>query len=334
MIKIPEHGKTLNYDSLIQELESVDLLGPRSADRVISVKQERLAKQFIPFQLVAVGEKNEVRMLDRMEPAFDGTEEEPDLLLRVEMVDFHLGESDQADINPNTRVTMNMSIQQENAIDQQLEPLYWVASTGIDLYKMFKEGKADEKGPMADFHEAFGRRPIEIPDGAAILKFDVIKHKEPRWWEYVFSAFRSKAGQSLVSIIGLPGVALQAVNAIEGLVRRIDDQQQEILFASESLSLILTKKAKERRLGDGAISRVGALRPGLFILARGKDYKLMKEQAPFYHYTYKRLFPASATDEDMVDPYFPDPFAECTFAVFRIGMKATKLHPAYEELNF
>lgn len=320
---------TLSYDKLLQELEQMDLEAKGGSLKAL---QEKLANQFIPFQIDGSGEQNAVRHLHEMEPAFTGSDDKPDVLMRVEMVDFHLAENKR--LEKGDRATMNITIRQQNPVDDHLQPLYWIASTGLDLYEMFTDDNADSEDGKADLHEAFGRRPIEIPKGTAVLKFDVKKHPKTQWWEYFFAGVRSQAGKSLVKILGLPGIALDAVKAIEDLINRLVDNQAETLFASNELPLVLTQSAKDRLLDGNKHNKVGALRPGLFLLIRGEDYKLIKEQAPFYHYTYKRLFPAGTNDMNILDPDYIDPFRNITFAIFRVAMTDTKLNPAYEELMF
>ncbi|NRB62459.1 MAG: hypothetical protein HRU40_05410 [Saprospiraceae bacterium] len=319
----------LTYDHLLQELEEMEL---EARGGSLKALQEKLANQFIPFQIDGSGDQNAVRHLHEMEPAFLGGDDNPDVLMRVEMVDFHLAENKR--LQEGDRATMNITIRQQNPVDDHLQPLYWIATTGLDLYKMFTDNGHDDDEGKADLHEAFGRQPIEIPKGTAVLKFDVKKHPKTQWWEYLFAGTRSQAGKALVKILGLPGIALDAVKAVEDLVGRLVDHQAETLFASNELPLVLTQAAKDRLLDGNKHNKVGALRPGLFLLVRGEDYKLIKEQAPFYHYTYKRLFPAGTEDVDILDPDYIDPFKNITFAIFRVAMTDTKLNPAYEELNF
>lgn len=322
-------NQPITYDHLLEELEQMDLEAKGGSLKAL---QEKLANQFIPFQIDGSGDQNAVRHLHEMEPAFAGSDDKPDVLMRVEMVDFHLAENKK--LKEGDRATMNITIRQQNPVDDHLQPLYWIATTGLDLYKMFTDKSQDNEQGKADLHEAFGRRPIEIPKGTAVLKFDVKKHPKTQWWEYLFAGVRSQAGQALVKILGLPGIALDAVKAVEDLVGRLVDHQAETLFASNELPLVLTQSAKDRLLDGNKHNKVGALRPGLFLLARGEDYKLIKEQAPFYHYTYKRLFPAGTDDMDILDPDYIDPFKNVTYAIFRVAMVDTKLNPAYEDLQF
>lgn len=324
-----ETNPTLEYAQLLSELNELEL---EAKGGRLQALREKLADQFIPFQIDGTGEQNQVRQLHEMEPAFTGDEAHPDILMRVEMVDFHLAENNP--LKEGDRATMNISIRQQNPVDDKLQPLYWVATTGLDLYRMFTEQDHSADEHQADLHEAFGRRPIEIPGGTAVLKFDVKKHPKTQWWEYIFAGARSQAGQALVSILGLPGIALEAVKSIESLVNRLVDDNAETLFASQELPLVLTQKAKDRMLGGIQHNKVGALRPGLFLLARGADYQLIREQAPYYHHTYRMLFPAGTTDADIMDPDYIDPFKNITFAIFRVAMVETKLNPPYEALQF
>jgi len=317
----------IRYQDLIAQLQS-----PSSVTRGAGGKvRNDLANQFIPFQIVGTEEENIIQQVHDIDPVLEGKEDRPDVLMRVEMVDFHLAEDER--LNKRDRATMNITIRQENAVDDKLEPLYWVASAGLDLYNLYNDKNKREKA-STDLHEVFARRPIELPNGVGVLKFDVVKHREKRWYDFAFDIFTSKIGKAAVSVFGLPGVALEAAGIVKNLFNKLKDNNAEILFDSMELPLVFTKAAKDRMLKDNTNNMVGAIQPGMFLLARGRDFQLFKSLAPFYHYTYQKLYPQGTTNEQMMDVNFSDPFKNCTYALFRVAMVDTKLHPAYEELKF
>lgn len=318
----------IQYQDLIEQLQSSDD-GAKEGSR--SVVANKLANQFIPFQIVGTADKNVVRQVHEIEPILEGKEDRPDVLMRIEMVNFHLADDER--LKKNTRATMNITIRQENAVDDKLEPLYWVASAGLDLYNLFND-KGKKQETKTDFHEVFARRPIELPNGIGVLKFDVIKHEEKKWYDVAFDLFTSKIGKAAIAVFGLPGVAVESAGIVKNLVGKIKDRRAEILFDSKELPLVFTKAAKNRILKDSQHNMVGSIQPGMFILTRGRDYKLFKEQSPYYHFTYQKLYPQETTPQQMLDPGYIDPFKNCTYAIFRVAVVDTKLNPAYEELKF
>ena len=318
----------IQYQDLIEQLQNFDDEAKKGSKEA---EVNELANQFIPFQIVGTENKNVVKQVHEIDRVLEGKGDRPDVLMRIEMVHFHLAKDER--LRRDTRATMNITIRQENAIDDKLEPLYWVASAGLDLYNLFNE-KDNKKETQTDFHEVFARRPIELPNGIGVLKFDVIKHDEKKWYDVAFDLFTSKIGKAAIAVFGLPGVALEAAGIVKNLVSKIKDRKAEILFDSKELPLVFTKAAKEKILKDSTHNMVGSIQPGMFILTRGRDYKLFKEQSPFYHFTFQRLFPQETTSEQMMDSSFIDPFKNCTYAIFRVAVVDTKLNPAYEELKF
>jgi hypothetical protein len=317
----------IHYQNLIEQLQRTE---PGSKGSEGEANNE-LANQFIPFQIVGNQDKNLVQQVHEIDPLLEGKEDRPDVLMRVEMIDFHLAEDER--LNKRDRATMNITIRQENAVDDKLEPLYWVASAGLDLYDIFHEKDRREK-VKTDLHEVFSRRPIELPNGVGVLKFDVIKHREKRWYDFAFDIFNSKIGKTAVFAFGLPGVAIEAAGIVKNLFDKLKEKNAEVLFDSMEMPLVFTKAAKDRMLKDNAHNMVGAIQPGMFLLARGRDFERFKGQSPFYHYTYQKLYPQGTTQEQMMDPDFIDPFKNCTYALFRVAMVDAKLNPAYEELKF
>lgn len=331
MSQQPINGKVLSYDNLLREVELFAEAEQKGISRDPNAPVNQFANQFFPFIIDDAGEANEFKHTHEVEPVFEGGDAKPDVLLKLEMVHFNLGE--QEDPGKKTRATMNITIKQNNPIDEKLEPLYWTATAGMDLYKLFKEGKVKEKKKFGNIDKAFGGRPIEIPGGSAALRFDVIKHPETKWWQSIFDILQSKVVDSVIDLVGLPGVTKQGIDIIDNLFDRIEKKNAEYLFQSDEVPLVLTAAAKERMLKNNRHSEIGVLKPGMFILTRLRDYTLFKKLAPYYSYSYKTLIPKGKTIDDYAKGEYIDPFKRKTYAIFKIVMVDTKLNPLFEELK-
>lgn len=292
------------------------------------VNKSELRDQFIVFQLSDKQDGPAILESSEVTSSIEGSEAEPDVLVNLEMQSFHIGKD--VDVDKNTRATMRINIgKDENSTDKYFDTAFWSIAAGLDLYNEAKQKPADPKDLKADFKQAFGNRPIEIPGGLAKMTFEVVKHREPRWWQRIFKFLQSDTGKTLTSTIGFPAITHNAINLLDELLNRLDKSDPEVLFKSRPLRLALSEKAKLDYTGGSARIKIGSLSPGFCVLARGKDFRTFVDADAFYYPTYGKLVPSGVTNADLVSGNYDDPFKNVTYAIFRIGMKQHKLDPTF-----
>jgi hypothetical protein len=291
-----------------------------------------LSTQFIIFQLSNQAKGPAVVESSNVEPAIDGSEDEPDVLVALEMLSFHIGDNEE--IAPDTRATMRINFgKDESSTEKRFDTVFWSIAAGLNLYDEAKKGeggRAESKDLRTDFHKAFGNRPIEIPGGLGRLAFEVVKHKEPPWWKKVFRFFESGTGEKLISVLGFPAITTQAIDVIDGLLNRLDeDEEPEPLFKSIPMRLALSKYARDAFTGSNPRVKMGSLRQGFCIMARGRDFDRLNDADVVYYPTFGKLIPQKVTPEQLMTGDYDDPLNDVTYAVFRLGMKRAKLDPTF-----
>lgn len=293
-----------------------------------SIKEDELSNQFIAFQL-----SNEIdgpAILDSTEvtSSIKGSSQEPDVLMSLEMQSFHIANN--IPIDKNSRATMRINIgKDKDSTDKKFDTAFWSIATGLDLYNKTKNKPSEPKDLKADFKQAFGNRPIEIPGGLANMTFEVVKHRDPKWWQRIFKFLQSDTGKTLTSTLGFPAITTNAINMIDELLNKLDKSDPDILFKSKPLRLALSEKAKSDYTGGSNRVRIGSLAPGFCVLAKGKDFNTFINSNAYYHSTYGMLVPSEVSNADLVTGNYEDPFKDITYSIFRIGMKQHKLDPTF-----
>jgi hypothetical protein len=321
LFRNPALEQPLPYTDMLDQLETMHM-GLESAG------DDDLANQFLVFQLNPSTDGGTVLETSLVEPQLDGSEDQPDVQMTMEMIAFHVAENE--GIPANTRATMRMVIgKDENSRDKFFDTAFWTIAAGLQLYNDAQGKTAESKDLKADFTKAFGKRPIEIPGGLARMTFEVLKHREPQWWQRVFGFIQSGTGRALTSVIGFPAVGHTAIGMIDELLNKLDEDSTGVLFKSRALTLALSKQAKMDYSGGNARVRVGCLSPGFCVIARGKDYPLLTNANAFFYTAYGKLVPASVSEQDLVSGNYDDPFRNCTYGVFKIGMREAALNPNF-----
>lgn len=315
---------TFSYEAFERErgkIKKQDELGLESTGSLF-------VNQFMVFQLSSDKEGDTIIESSSVTPSLSGGKEKPDIQMNIEMLSFHLGENEA--IQSDTKATMRIVIGKDpNSKDKYFDTAFWTISAGLDLYNQYKNRKTHGPENKADFSKAFGNRPIEIPGGLANLTFDVLKHKEPKWWQRIFKFLESNVGQSLTKVVGFPAITIPAVRVLEELLNRLELDKPDILFRSRPHVLALTKQAKKDYISGSQRVLVGAMNPGFCVFARGRDFEKIANAEAFYYPTYGKLIPKNVTNEQLFSQEYHDPFKDITYAVFRIGMKETKLDPTF-----
>jgi hypothetical protein len=288
-----------------------------------------VADQFFVFQFSTQLKGPSILDSVDTEPGIAGSDSEPDVLVALEMLSFHIGESE--DVEKDTRATMRINFgKDESSTDKRFDTVFWSIAAGLSLYDQAKKGKADPKEFKSDFHKkAFGNRPIEIPGGLGCLSFEVVKHKEPAWWQRTFGFLQSGTGKRLISVLGFPAITNAAIDVVDELLEKLTDSEPEPLFKSRPLKLALSKFARDSFTGGNPRVKIGALRQGFCILARGRDFATLRASDPVYYPTIDRLAPQKLSMSDVVAGSYDDPLKDVTYAVFRIGTRSTKLDPTF-----
>ncbi|MEL7020577.1 MAG: hypothetical protein AAGK47_03125, partial [Bacteroidota bacterium] len=278
---------------------------------------DELANQFIVFQLSSQAEGDTILESSQVEPLLTTTPDQSDVLVQLELLSFHIGQQEQ--IDRNARATMRIVIgKDENSRDKYFDTAFWTVSAGLKLYDAIQNKTADAKDFKADLSKAFGKRPIEIPGGLASLSFDVIKHREPKWWQRIFRFIQSDTGKNLTSVVGFPAVTHTAINMLDELLNRLDSSQPEVLFSSRPLTLALTDLAKMDYTAGNPRIKVGTLNPGFCVLARGRDFHTIANSSAYYYPAYGKLVPDTVSTGDLVSGNYDDPFRDVTYAVFKV----------------
>lgn len=315
-------NQPMSHADMIRQLEMAD-------KGLESTAAEDLANQFIVFQLNNTETVGTVLETSTVSPVLDGGDDAPDVQMSIEMIAFHVGKDE--GIPDNTRATMRLVIgKDENSRDKFFDTAFWTVAAGLQLYDQAKGKPAESKDLKADFTKAFGKRPIEIPGGLARMTFEVIKHKEPEWWQRVFGFLQSGTGKALTSVIGFPAIGQTAIGLVDELLNKLSEDVTGVLFKSRPLTLALNKMAKDDFSGGNPRVKVGCLNPGFCIIARGRDYGLLLNADANFYTAYGKLVPTSVSEADLLADNYVDPFENCTYGVFKIGMRGTKLNPDFK----
>ncbi|MCP4003746.1 MAG: hypothetical protein GY725_06075 [bacterium] len=290
-------------------------------ERPARLLTEDLEDQFIVFQFNDQDSGKRIIETSSVEPALDGNDDNPDVNARLQLASFHLGTGH--NLKEDTRATLRLDFGKDKDSNSSLDTVFWSIAAGMELYEAHKK-KAPPKEMGSDFSEAFAHRPIEIPGGLSQISFEVIKHREPPWWKKVFSFLTSGTGTALTSAIGFPGITTQAVSFVDELLGRLHKSEPEVLFKSHPMTLALSKRAKSDYTGGLSSVRLGSLRQGFCLIARGRDFKTVHEYDPIYYPSYGKLVPKDVTPQDLVAGNYEDPFGEMTYAVLRLVLRETK----------
>jgi hypothetical protein len=284
--------------------------------------------QFMVFQLNNTLDGPTIVDATQVDPSLAGDAENPDVLCAIEMLSFHLGASEPAE--PNTRVTLRMDIgKDESSTDKRFDMVFWSVAAGLNLYDTVTKKRPESRDLKSDFSKAFSNRPVEIPGGLSRVIFNVVKHNEPPWWKRIFRFAESDTARTLVSTFGLPAATLQVIGIFDRLLSNLTDSSPEVLFKGLPMRLAFTKQARTDFTGGNPRVTMGAINRGFCVFARSRDFDRVAESNALYHPTIGKLIPAGVSPADAVAGRFDDPLRDTTYAVFRVGTKATKLDPTF-----
>jgi hypothetical protein len=287
-----------------------------------------LSKQFVIFHLNPKANEPAVLEASKVEPKIDGSREEPDVLVALDLLSLQLGSGEEIDAGTKATLRLNFG-KDESSTDKKFETAFWSVAAGLNLYNTATNKKANNKDFGSDLQKAFGNRPIEIPGGLGRLSLEIETHSEPPWWKRTFNFLQSGTGAGLVSMLGFPAVTTAAIDALDQLLSRLTENDAKPLFKSLPMRLALSKYARDEYSAGNERIVIGSMSRGFCIMARGRDREVLNNADVVYNATYGKLLPQGLSDADLMSGRFQDPLEGLTYAVFRVGTKSTKLDPTF-----
>lgn len=296
--------------------------GERSSDSPLPA--EDLGDQFFVFQLFSSADnKWLIKSTQEIEPSLETSEEFPDIVLDSQLLSFHIGDDDKPD--PDLKATVRITFGTDNNTHRSRDlgqNLYWAISSGLNLWNT-RGIKGEPRAYRTDFRQIFGNKYVELPGGAGSLKVEIVKHKKSSWWEKAFNFASSNAGLGVVSALGFPGVTSRVLHFVDEAANKFVGDNAKVIFSSRGMPIAFSKQARDEIGGTG--TRIGCLRPGIWVFARGRDLPLLSSQEMTYDATLRRLFPLKSNIADIVSGREIDPLREVTYAVLNSRIKPRRI---------
>lgn len=288
-------------------------------DRDVAVADD---SQFVVFQFTKKTGDRTIMDTWRVEPDVDGSEREPDARVQLSLLSFHAGEETK---EKDARATMRITMGEDSTASRVADVATWAVAAGLKLYDEESSKVAQPAQLSGNLNSAFRGRSIEIRGGMSRLSFEVVRHVEPPWWRNAFRFLTGSGGRTLVSMLGFPGITIEAVRLVDQLLNRLSDVKPDVIFRSRPMQLALTKYARDTfRAGNERI-RVGSLARGFCVLARRRDFDLIAESDAVYYPTYETLAPAGLDESALSRGAYDDPFRNVPYAMFRVGISPARL---------
>ncbi len=306
-----------------QTLEQLDVSGRGRAKGLT----DRFSLNDAHFRLfvLAADDAGSHRFMDphEVDAALEGSEELPDVRMRLNMLAFHSG-AISLDKN-HERATLRLDVGQNDMGSSTLNPLFWTIAAGLDLATSANLIDAPDtpKKYRDNFDAAFGRRPIELPGGATQLRFQVVSHPKEEWWQEIFRFLKSDVGDRLISAIGLPGVTKEAVKIIDQAFGMLE--KHDIIFQSDKMDFSVTARARETYTMGMPGVEAPVMNPGFCLLAPHSFYPLITEKKPKFFGGYGRLAPSDWSLGDFHTKQ-DNPFDKMPYAVLSVRAEACSLY--------
>jgi hypothetical protein len=271
--------------------------------------------QFTLFQLSTADGTPPVLDLHAATPTLKGSDEKPDVRVTVDLLSFRISPSENVD--PSMQATLRLDMGKDRSSPSPADPLFWSLAAGIDLAAQAVKPQ-EAKSMTADFSHAFKKRPIEIPGGLAQMRVEVVAHEEPPWWRKIFSFADSSSVRKLVSAIGFPGIALDAVQLLDTMLAKVSEAKAKPIFQSRPLVVALSERAATDYTAGLSSVSAAVLNNGVFLLLRHKDAPILAAEPPLYLAGYGRLVPKKGWNS--AAPTLPqqDPYDNLSYAVLRV----------------
>ncbi len=318
--------KSPAYATLVKDLDKRVL--SFATDRGTLISEHDIGDQFILFQFNQDKEGPPILDTSEVIPSKQGSEEKPDAMARIQLASFSVGSEE--GIDKTTRATLRMDLGKDTNADSPLDTVFWSIAAGLNLYDNIKNKRSEAKDLKTDFNQAFSGRPVEIPGSLGRLSFEVVKHREPKWWQKIFTFLQSGSGKALIAAVGFPAITGQAIGFLDELLNRLDKSDPKVLFKSRPMTLALTARARDAFTAGLPNINVGVMNPGFCLLARGRDYKTLLDNKPEYMGSVGLLKPQDMELEEFLRSPVNNPFSKITYAVLKVSTGETKLNPTLD----
>lgn len=279
------------------------------------------ANQFTPFQ-ISDDPQNPIVDLHAATAKLAGSEEKPDIQMRIEMLSFQVADHGLSD---KAQATLRLDVGQDQRSLSGGDPVFWSIAAGLDLAAQAVTGDGDPRQRTADLGKAFRGRPIEIPGGMAELRIQLVAHEPPPWWRRMFSFADNAAVKKLVAAVGFPAIALDAVKLLDEAIGRFDVANAKSIMQSRPLSVALSARAATEFSGGLATVKPAVLNDGVFVLLRQGDAQVLREAPPLYLGGYGRLVPADRWVDGKLRLLGNDPYEKLSYVILRVRTREAKL---------
>jgi hypothetical protein len=277
--------------------------------------------QFTLFQLSDAPD-SAVADLHSVQPALEGSEENPDARVRIDLVSFQIGSREKLD--PGMQATLRLDMGEDATAVGDRDPLFWSIAAGLDLVADAVTG-VDSGERTADFSQTFRRRPIEIAGGLGQFKVELVAHPPLPWWRRMFQFASSSGVKKLVAAVGFPGIALDAVKLLDEALSRFEEKNAKSIFASRPLTLALTGRAASEFSAGLSLVKPAILNTGLFLLIRQGDAGMVRTQQPYFLGGYGKLVPRDSFKDGNLTLSDKDPFADLSYAILRVKSRSISI---------
>lgn len=288
-----------------------------------ALSTSELKDQYIVFQFTLANGQPALIESSQVEPTIQTSAENPDIALNVNLESFHIADSEGVD--PETKASVRLTVGEEDSSSGVGDPLFWAVSTGINLYDAQKKHKSIPADLKSNFMKTLNNRPIALQGAIGSMRFEIIKHKKPSWWERIFEFANSDPGKLLISTLGFPAIVEQAVSFIDEAASRFQNTNAQILMASHKLLFAFSQQARTSYVAGGPV-KIGVLNPGRWILVRGRDFEALKDAKAWFFPTYGILVPSGVSGDQVVAGKYADPFANITYAILNSKATPTKIN--------
>jgi hypothetical protein len=285
------------------------------------------ADQFMLFQLGNA--EHPICDLTEVAPQIEGSTTEPDVQVSVAMLAFHLARNTAESLKEKSRATLRLDLGKDEGSNSQMEALFWSIASGLDLYEHVRGGaNANTRKKMSDdFSAKFRQRPVEIPGGLGQLRIEIVEHVEPPWWRRAIGFVAEDSSvKRIISSIGFPGIALEAVRLLDEMIGRFEDAAARPILRSRPMTLAFSKAARDDYTAGSEAARIGCVAPGFYVLVRHQDTAVFNQSPPVFLGHTAHLVPRAEWEKNPA-AINPDstPYGDATYAVLRFRSRGTKL---------
>ena len=283
----------------------------RPTDRIFSDG----AKPFAIYQLREKsgggGRKMEVVDPGNVEPEIRGSDENPDVGIKLSLEGAHFAQSVWADVRERSRATLRITSKGDTL--NNADTLHWALTAGLNLYQAYKGGgRITNPIEIGTLLTRTGQS-LQFSEGTGALQISVLKHRQPSWWNQVFSFLRGAGGNALIGAIGFPAITVSALRFVDELTNQMADRGRQPVFQASFANVAFSERGFE------ASRYPAVLNKGLWLVVSPSDREKFEEYEAYYYGGYARMIPGSVEDpSDMLGR--DDPFSDISYAVLNANI--------------